>query len=81
VSVFNRLKRSAGVAGRSRTVGLAALAVTTASVALAAGSPAPGIGFVSFDATAAGRTSVALVPATVPAGFPLQEPADPATFY
>ncbi len=48
---------------------------------LSATSPALGIGFVPFDPSTAGRTTTALMPPPAPTAFPLQEPADPATFY
>ncbi len=48
---------------------------------LSATSPALGIGFVPFDPSTAGRTAAALMPPPAPVAFPLQEPADPATFF
>ena len=48
---------------------------------LSATSPALGVGFVPFDPSTAGRTTTTLMPPAAPVAFPLQEPADPATFF
>jgi hypothetical protein len=39
------------------------------------------MGFTAFDPTQAGRTSKAIKPPKVPDAAPLQEPADPSTYY